>query len=475
LANDTQLPNDPKSFSWNASMKVTKWWKKIAVSLVTAGMLSPLAALAVDIPLLDPSFEAYAVPGSGFAYANTYRPTSAWIDDQDMPGMDNGASNWLYNAAYSGVAPKRGAPRTGNQAMHGLFHYSTQEAADTFEAGKTYTFSVYAQGDDDTAGDDSRVWLYLFDGANPFSEPTSLNFAKYSPLTGDFINRPATANQDQSKALWQKVSISHTVHTGDPAVGHPIGVGFWAGRDAGVDDASLTETVTVLTLEVRTTDGSVRILNETGKPIAMDYYELTSSLGSLNKPGWLSLEDQNLVGFPAGSGSGDGWEEGGFTTDKVLNESFLQANILGNSFVDGTPIGLGTAYQIGDPQDIQFWYAKVPDNSLRADFDQDGDVDGSDFLTWQRGSGLVGAPATLTNGNANSDQTINAQDLAIWEEEYGNTTGAAGIGQLIRGHVRYVPSFITPVPEPCTLALVGIGLLAFTSRLMSGSRKGTPS
>lgn len=463
-------------------MKVTKWWKKIATSLVAAGMLSPCTAVAVDIPLLDPSFETYNVtPHGGFAYAapagsytGDYRPTSPWIDDQDLAGVDNKDSNWLYNAAYAELATKRAAPRTGNQAMHGLFHYSTQEAADTFEAGKTYTFSVYAQGDFNTVGDDSRVWLYLFNGSVPFSEANALNYEYFSPVTGDFINRPTSATAAESKALWQKISISHTVHTGDAAVGQPIGVGFWPGRDAAVDDASLTESVTVLTLEVRTTDGQVRIVNETGKPVAMDYYELVSSAGSLNKVGWNSFQEQgNVPNFPAGNGSGNGWEEFGFTTDKVVGESFPLSNVYGNSFVESTPIGLGAAYQTGDPQDLQFWYAQVPDTSLRADFNQDGDVDGSDFLAWQRHSGSFGPAVTLAQGNANTDQTINAQDLAIWEAEYSNVPGAEGIGVLVRGHVRYVTSFITAVPEPCTFALAGIGLLGFTSRLIRREREGS--
>ncbi len=43
------------------------------------------------------------------------------------------------------------------------------------------------------------------------------------------------------------------------------------------------------------------------------------------------------------------------------------------------------------------------------DFDGDGDVDGFDFLTWQRGFGT----------------TFNASDLAAWETNYGSGAGAA--------------------------------------------------
>lgn len=58
-----------------------------------------------------------------------------------------------------------------------------------------------------------------------------------------------------------------------------------------------------------------------------------------------------------------------------------------------------------------------------ADFDGDGDVDGRDFLVWQRG----GSP----NG-------INSGDLALWQSQYGTPPLTANS---------------TAVPEPATLAL----------------------
>jgi hypothetical protein len=51
-----------------------------------------------------------------------------------------------------------------------------------------------------------------------------------------------------------------------------------------------------------------------------------------------------------------------------------------------------------------------------ADFDGDGDVDGQDFLTWQRG---LGGDPTLANGNANGDGAIDGADLAVWRNQFG--------------------------------------------------------
>ena len=239
-------------------MKVTNWRKKLAIAIAAMGIWIPSVAHAVNIPLADPSFEAFAVPAAGYAYANSYRPTSGWVDDLDHSSgayiQDNAASNWLYNTAYGEDGPPfRGAPRTGNQAMHGFYKYSAQEVVDTFQAGITYTFSLWAQGDNNAvAGGASTAYLYLFDGTIPFLETgpgTAVVQSFFSGAGGQFANRGTTMTQSQSQANWTQISTSYTVAPGSPLIGHPIGVAFYLGEDISVDDATLTavpEPTTVL-------------------------------------------------------------------------------------------------------------------------------------------------------------------------------------------------------------------------------------
>ena len=52
-----------------------------------------------------------------------------------------------------------------------------------------------------------------------------------------------------------------------------------------------------------------------------------------------------------------------------------------------------------------------------ADFDSDGDVDGSDFLAWQRGFGTTNA--ARTEGNSDDDGDVDASDLGAWELTFG--------------------------------------------------------
>ncbi len=220
-----------------------------SATLLAAGVLAPEQASAGVIPLQDPSFEDFVVPPFpplGYAYSDTYRPTSAWVDDLDMfsapYAQDDGDSNWLYNAAYAendGIT-RRGAPRSGNQAMHGLFHYNAQETGAVFEAGMTYTFSIWAQGDENATITSSRVFLYIFDGSIPFSEANSLAAQRFAPDTGDFVNRPLGSTPEESRDAWMQISLSHTVLPEAPEIGHIIGVGFWIADDGAVDDAELT-------------------------------------------------------------------------------------------------------------------------------------------------------------------------------------------------------------------------------------------
>jgi hypothetical protein len=86
---------------------------------------------------------------------------------------------------------------------------------------------------------------------------------------------------------------------------------------------------------------------------------------------------------------------------------------------------------------------RAPLVSDDADFDGDGDVDGADFLTWQRGVGTAG---TQAQGNANGVGLIDGADLAIWEAQFGTATVASA-----------------PVPEPTSLVLVSLAALGLVA------------
>jgi hypothetical protein len=63
--------------------------------------------------------------------------------------------------------------------------------------------------------------------------------------------------------------------------------------------------------------------------------------------------------------------------------------------------------------------------AVSADFDLDLDVDGNDFLAWQRGLGATGSAAAPAVGNADADADVDANDLAVWKLQFGLGQSAA--------------------------------------------------
>ncbi|QEG37798.1 hypothetical protein [Bythopirellula goksoeyrii] len=137
--------------------------------------------------------------------------------------------------------------------------------------------------------------------------------------------------------------------------------------------------------------------------------------------------------------------------DGMLAVDWLGASMpsLGDSFpilsatsVTGTfeelmlpPVASGHAWSIQyNPTSVVL--EVVDPTQLTADFDQDGDVDGNDFLIWQRG----GSP----NG-------INSGDLALWQSHYGAPITAA----------------TAAVPEPRPLVLLSLLLVSLRGQFLS--------
>jgi hypothetical protein len=81
-----------------------------------------------------------------------------------------------------------------------------------------------------------------------------------------------------------------------------------------------------------------------------------------------------------------------------------------------------------------------------ADFNGDGNVDGADFLIWQRNFGLTDG-ATLADGDGTGDGSVGDADFAFWESRFGSITIP-------------VPALAAAVPEPTAAMLMVLGFAA---------------
>ena len=86
-----------------------------------------------------------------------------------------------------------------------------------------------------------------------------------------------------------------------------------------------------------------------------------------------------------------------------------------------------------------------------ADFDNNGVVDGKDFLIWQRNQPITDNTATNADGDANGDMNVTAADLDIWESNYDQAP---------------ITSSAAAVPEPSTL----VSWIVFTLFSLFGYR-----
>jgi hypothetical protein len=380
--------------------------KRIAcLSIVTTALLTPAWA---DTPIVDDNFEGYADTAAMQAkWVSTIgSTTSTFLIDQNTPGqpyplpptpgfLDGKAA--LFDGTISVGATsvnKWSTPFTAiPSATQNVFlsvdlGYDHQDGDPTKVSNKKLTVGLRYTGA--TAQNLIEVGFYNGIAATPtrqFSHRTAL-FASGNP------------NPNPEAPGWEYFGLDPSYdqmtemdHSGNPLTN---GLGFHR-FTATISLTSVTYTVDLFR------DG---INNVTGLP-GVDATDVVNAVATTN--GFNDLR----FGIPSGSGS--------------------SANPL--LAIDNVLLKL---------VDIA---VEEPDT---ADFDNDGDVDGRDFLLWQRGFGVP--DAVLGDGDADGDNDVDGDDLVIWQNQYGEP-----------GHL----AAATAVPEPST----AIMLLAACSSLLVRKRR----
>jgi len=132
------------------------------------------------------------------------------------------------------------------------------------------------------------------------------------------------------------------------------------------------------------------------------------------------------------------WEDGfGLTTDATHADG--DAN--GDLAVDGS--------------DLLLWQRdfSVP-IEMTGDFDGVAGVGAEDLAIWQAGYGMLGTTSTL-HGDANGDHDVDGSDFLLWQRSFSEASGSSAAGSA--------------VPEP---ASVVIGVWAFLTASVSKRKKG---
>jgi hypothetical protein len=442
-------------------MKVTNWRRKLMASLVASGLMAPGVATAANLDtnlLANPGFESvdagitgdYNSPKilgwSGInAFAYSHNPGVTGIPDY-ADGTDPPSAGDWYFTANNNPGSATGDIRTPNLVYQDLDVSAGATGTQIGIGEAAYKLSAWmsSYANDNDAGD---VQLDFKDGGGTTIGSALISDPDYGPDN-----------------VWSLTSKSGLVPAGTATIRASI---FGTPRNGGADgyidnvDVQVTNAANVLLfLEVNTTTGQATLKNQTGAAVNIDYYEVTSATGALNSTAWNSFQEQNLAGFPAGNGSGNGWEQFGGSSSSAIGESYLTGN---SAVPNNAAINLGTAFNMGGAHNLVFNYGALLSSTPNpiGDYNNNGVVDAADYVLWRN------------DGPLSNDPTPGVQpgDYDVWRANFGQTGGPSGTSTLLNGFVRYVASGVGSggaVPEPNCVFLVGIGLAILA---VSGGRR----
>ena len=135
---------------------------------------------------------------------------------------------------------------------------------------------------------------------------------------------------------------------------------------------------------------------------------------------------------------------GSYLAASVIYETITGDSTIGNAY-SGAVLGIvgGDTLQFL----LQQRASATTGVAYTGDFDQDGTIDGRDFLAWQRGFQLP-SQDKLASGDGNLDGVVDLEDLSIWQIQFGSQSMFWGGS-----------STLSSIPEPNTSSLTLIALL----------------
>ncbi|MDC0934849.1 SdrD B-like domain-containing protein [Pirellulales bacterium] len=94
-----------------------------------------------------------------------------------------------------------------------------------------------------------------------------------------------------------------------------------------------------------------------------------------------------------------------------------------------------------------------------ADFDDNQQVDGHDFLAWQRGLGTPAPNALKSDGDADNDLDVDGDDLSVWETQFGEVLPAAS-SHAVASAAAYAATPLPPYVATLQAELVDLAIAA---------------
>jgi hypothetical protein len=246
-----------------------------------------------------------------------------------------------FLAAANGASVLTSTTSNGERTVH-----TTRQLMQTFQVTSGFQLNdislLYARG---VTGASATLQLFPVTNTNASSIQTDYNNAAANGGAGFLLNlpftMPQTLNDNTFRTLKLDLTGAHNINlnTSTGTAGYallftPTNPGpvqsttesftwrlrtdnsYAAGRafhdtPAGAQtlrDFVLALTAVTLTLRIDPATGQMQLTNPSNVPISLSAYDIHSTNSSLNPASWTPISRQSLAGFPAGDGSGNGWE-----------------------------------------------------------------------------------------------------------------------------------------------------------------------
>ena len=287
--------------------------------------------------------------------------------------------------------------------------------------------SVNLEADSGNASVDVVQGLHQFQTAVNLNSATDVNVASGATLT--FNNALNNGGNNLNKTGDGSLQINNALNSGagtlNASAGIVSGVGLVSGSlnntGASVEPGNSAGTLSVGGNYTQSSGGTLAIeLAGT----ASGEFDLLNVTGSATLDGILDISLLSFVPF-----SGDTFDV--LTATSIIDNGLILTGDMASEF--SLSIESSTILRLA-----------FNPTFLEADFNEDGNVDATDLAAhWEVGFG-TSSGALRSNGDADSDGDVDGADFLIWQRQLGTSPALAATAA---------------VPEPSSLVLVGIALV----------------